>query len=99
MTTGSPGAAACVSGVWRGAPIAALPSGAPRGARTEIATRGTGEERPETPRTTGEEGTESGIGETTEKEAEVRICYIFHQLKIKRMVYHYYYYYYYFLFG
>lgn len=68
-TAGNHAAAPCGSGVQRGAPTAVPQNGALIGAQTEIATRGTGEEnRPETPRTTGEEATESGIAEITESE-------------------------------
>lgn len=67
MTTGIHAAARCVSAALRGAQIAVLPKEALRGVQIEIATRVTGEEsRPETPHTTGEEGTV--IAETTERE-------------------------------
>ena len=61
-------------GAWRGAPIAALPKEARRGAQTEIAMMVREESRPGTPPMTGEEGTESGIAETTER--EVWVCFI-----------------------
>lgn len=69
MTTGSHGAVVHVNAARRGAQTAALPKEAPRGARTETATRVTGEEsQPVIPPTTGEEATESGIAGTTERE-------------------------------
>lgn len=75
MIIGSHRAAWCVSGVLREAQIAVPPNGARRGARTEIVMRVIEEEsRPETLPTTGEEGTQSGIAETTEREVRVRVC-------------------------
>ena len=78
MTTGSQEAVGCVSGALRGAPIAVPLREAQRGVWTGTATRLKGEEsRPETPPTTGEEGMESGIAETTEREVGRRDCFIF----------------------
>lgn len=75
MITGSHGAAQFVSGAWRGAQIAVLLKEAQRGSRTEIAMKVIEEEsRPETPPMTEEEGMESEIAETIEKEVRVGLC-------------------------
>lgn len=64
----------CVSGVSREVRIAVPLNGAQRGAQTEIVMRVIEEEsRPETLPMTGEEGTQSGIVETTEREVRVGV--------------------------